>query len=98
MITSPDSLQTWDSVSYTQAMAQALQYASAQNIEVITPGATSGSIAGVATYSLLLTDAANVALTTAGGQTLTVTLPAGYNPIRVSNVTSVSAGTAYALY
>jgi hypothetical protein len=98
MITSPDSLQTWDSVSYTQAMAQALQYASAQNIEAITPGATSGSISGQATYSLLLTDAADVALTTAGGQTLTVSLPAGYQPLRISHVTSVSAGTAYALY
>jgi hypothetical protein len=98
MITSPDSLSTWDSVSYTQAMAQALQYASSQNIQVITPGATSGTLTGVGNYSLLLTDAASVALTTAGGQTLTVSLPAGYQPIRVSNVTSVSAGTAYALY
>jgi hypothetical protein len=98
MITSPDSLQTWSSVNFNQAIAQALQYAAAQNIEVITPGATSGSISGVANYSLLLTAAADVALTTAGGQTLTVSLPAGYQPIRVSNVTSVSTGTAYALY
>jgi hypothetical protein len=79
-------------------MTQALQYASSQNIEEITPGATSGSISGVASYALLLTDAADVALTTAGGQTLTVSLPAGYQPLRISNVTSVSAGTAYALY
>jgi hypothetical protein len=98
MITSPDALETWSANSFTQAMAQALQYASAQNIVQITPGATSGTLSGVATYSLLLTAAANVQLTTAGGQTLTVALPAGYQPIRVANVTSVSAGTAYALY
>jgi hypothetical protein len=29
---------------------------------------------------------------------LTMGLPAGYQPIRVSNVTSVSAGTVYGLY
>jgi hypothetical protein len=98
MITSPDSLSTWSASSFTQAIAQSLQYASSQNIQAITPGATSGTLDGVGNYSLLLTDAADVALTTAGGQTLTVSLPAGYQPIRVSNVTSVSAGTAYALY
>ena len=98
MITSPDALQSWSSSSYTQAIAQALQYAAAQNIVEITPGVTSGTLDGVGSYSLLLTDAANVSLTTGGGQTLTVSLPAGYQPLRVSNVTSVSAGTAYALY
>lgn len=98
MITSPDSLQTWSSNSFTQAMAQALQYASAQNIVAITPGATSGTLSGVGNYSLYLTDAASVQLTTAGGQTVTISLPAGYQPLRISNVTSVSAGTAYALY
>ena len=98
MITSPDALDTWSASSFLQAIAQELQYASAQNIQAITPGATSGTLAGVGSYSLLLTDAADVALTTAGGQSLTVSLPAGYQPIRVSNVTSVSAGTAYALY
>jgi len=98
MITSPDALDTWSASSFLQAIAQELQYASAQNIQAITPGATSGTLAGVGNYSLLLTDAADVAMTTAGGQTLTVSLPAGYQPIRVSNVTSVSAGTAYALY
>jgi hypothetical protein len=98
MITSPDSLETWSSSSFTQAIAQSLQYAAAQNIQTIVPGATSDTLAGVGSYSILLTDAADVALTTAGGQTLTVSLPAGYQPIRVSNVTSVSAGTAYALY
>ena len=98
MITSPDALDTWSASSFLQAIAQELQYASAQNIQAITPGATSGTLAGVGSYSLLLTDAADVALTTAGGQSLTVSLPAGYQPLRVSNVTSVSAGTAYALY
>jgi len=98
MITSPDALDTWSASSFLQAIAQELQYASAQNIVEITPGATSGTLAGVGSYSLLLTEAADVALVTGGGQTLTVTLPAGYQPLRVSNVTSVSAGTAYALY
>lgn len=98
MITSPDALDTWNSSSFLQAIAQSLQYAQAQNVQAITPGATSGTLAGVGSYTLLLTDAADVAVTTAGGQSLTVSLPAGYNPIRVSNVTSVSAGTAYALY
>lgn len=98
MIPSPNSLETWDSSSYIQAIAQSLQYASIQNVVAITPGATSGTLAGVGNYSLLLTAAATVGLTTQGGQTLSVALPAGYNPIRVTNVSSVSTGTAYALY
>lgn len=97
-IQQPDSLSTWQSSSYLQAIAQSLQIAAAQNIVQITPGATTGTLAGVAAYSLLLTQAADVDVTTAGGQTLTVSLPAGYQPIRVSNVAAVSAGTAYALY
>lgn len=98
MIPSPNSLETWDSLSFTQAIAQSLQYASAQNVVALTPGATSGTLPNVGNYSLLLTAAANVTLTTQGGQTLTVALPAGYNPLRVTNVSAVSTGTAYALY
>jgi hypothetical protein len=98
MIPSPNSLDTWDSSSYIQAIAQSLQYASIQNVVAITPGATSGTLPGVGNYSLLLTAAANVTMTTQGGQTLTASLPAGYNPIRVTNVSAVSTGTAYALY
>ena len=97
-ILNPDSLTTWDSTSYDQAVAQALQIATAQNIVQLTPGATSGTLAGVGQFALLLTDAATLTLTTVGGQTLTMGLPAGYQPIRITNVTSVSAGTAYALY
>lgn len=97
-ITQPDSLTTWSSSSYLQAIAQELQIAQAQNIVQITPGATAGTLPGVASYALYLTGAATLTLTTAGGQTLTINLPAGYQPIRVSNVTSVSTGTAYALY
>jgi hypothetical protein len=97
-ITTPDSLSTWQASSFLQAIAQELQIAQAQNIVEITPGATSGSIAGVGSFALLLSDAATLTLTTAGGQTLTMGLPAGYQPIRLSNVTSVSTGTAYALY
>lgn len=97
-ILNPDSLTTWSSSSFDQAIAQALQIACAQNIVEITPGATSGTIANVGQFALLLSDAATITLTTAGGQTLTMGLPAGYQPIRVTNVTSVSAGTAYALY
>lgn len=97
-ILNPDSLTTWSSSSFDQAIAQALQIAQAQNIVQITPGATSGTIAGVGQFALLLSDAATLTLTTAGGQTLSMGLPAGYQPIRVTNVTSVSAGTAYALY
>lgn len=97
-ITQPDSLSTWSASSYLQAIAQELQIAQAQNIVELTPGATSGTLPGVASYALLLSDAATLTLTTAGGQTLTMGLPAGYQPIRVSNVTSLSTGTAYALY
>ncbi len=97
-ILTPDSLTTWSSSSYDQAVAQALQIATAQNIVEITPGATSGSISGVGAFALLLSDAATLTLTTAGGQTLTMGLPAGYQPLRISNVTSLSTGTAYALY
>ena len=97
-ITQPDSLSTWQSSSYLQAIAQELQIAQAQNIVQITPGATSGTLTGVSSYALYLTAAATLTLTTAGSQTLTINLPAGYQPIRVSNVTSVSTGTAYALY
>jgi hypothetical protein len=97
-ITTPDSLSTWQASSFLQAIAQELQIAQAQNIVELTPGATSGSIAGVGSFALLLSDAATLTLTTAGGQTLTMGLPAGYQPIRLSNVTSVSTGTAYALY
>lgn len=97
-IQAPDSLTTWQASSFLQAIAQELQIAQAQNIVELTPGATSGSIAGVGSFALLLSDAATLTLTTAGGQTLTMGLPAGYQPIRVSNVTSVSTGTAYGLY
>ena len=97
-ITSPDSLSTWQASSFLQAIAQELQIAQAQNIVELTPGATSGSIAGVGSFALLISDAATITLTTAGGQTLTMGLPAGYQPIRVSNVTSVSTGTVYGLY
>ena len=97
-ITSPDSLSTWQASSFLQAIAQELQIAQAQNIVQLTPGATSGTFAGVGAFALLLTDAATLTLTTAGGQTLTMGLPAGYQPLRISNVTSVSAGTAYGLY
>ena len=97
-ITTPDSLSTWQASSFLQAIAQELQIAQAQNIVQLTPGATSGSIAGVGSFALLLTDATTITLTTAGGQTLTMGLPGGYQPLRISNVTSVTTGTAYALY
>ena len=97
-IQQPDSLSAWNSSSFLQAIAQELQIASAQNIVALTPGATSGNVPGVSSFALLLTAAADVDVTTAGGQSLTVSLPAGYQPIRVSNVASVSTGTAYALY
>jgi hypothetical protein len=97
-ITQPDSLSAWNSSSFLQAIAQELQIASAQNIVQLTPGATSGNIPGISSFALLLTAAADVDLTTAGGQSLTVSLPAGYQPIRVSNVAAVSTGTAYGLY
>ncbi len=97
-ITTPDSLSTWQASSFLQAIAQELQIAQAQNIVELTPGATSGSIAGVGSFALLLSDAATVTLTTAGGQSLTMGLPAGYQPLRISNVTSVSVGTVHALY
>lgn len=98
MLPIPDSLTTWGSSSYTQAIAQALQFASAQNVELIVPGATSGTLPDTDNYSLLLTAAADVTLTTQGGQTLTLPLPAGYNPLRITNVSAISGATGYALY
>lgn len=92
----PSPFTTWNSNIALEVIAKELQTASAQNIEVITPGSALAS--GVTDFSLLLSAAANVQLTTVGGQTVTVALPAGYNPIRVASVASVSAGTAYALY
>lgn len=89
-------LQTWTAETYVQALSEALKIAQANNIEVISPGNPLGS--GVTNFALLLTDAAVVDLTTAGGQTVTVSLPAGYQPIRVSEVAAVGTGTAYALW
>jgi len=91
-----DTLQTWNSSSFLQAIAEELKFASSRNMEEITPGSPLPS--GVEDFSLLLSSAASVGLTTTGGQTLTVSLPAGFNPIRVQSVATVSAGTAVALY
>jgi len=89
-------LDTWNAETYVQALSEAMKIAQANNIEQITPGSPLAS--GVTNFALLLSDAATVGLTTAGGQTITIGLPAGYQPIRVSAVASVSTGTAYALW
>lgn len=91
-----DSLQTWNASSYLQAIAEELKIGQANNIEAITPGSPLSS--GIEDFSLFLTEAATVELTTVGGQTVTIDLPAGYNPIRVASVASVSTGQAYAMY
>ena len=91
-----DSLNTWESSSYLQAIAEELKIGQARNIEEITPGSPLGS--GIEDFSLYLSAAATVGLTTVGGQTITIALPAGYNPLRVASVASVSAGKAYAMY
>lgn len=82
--------------SLLQVVAAELQYASPNNFEAITPGSSLTS--GVTNFCLYLTASATVGFTTVGGQTVSVVLPAGYNPIRCSAVSSVSTGTAYALY
>jgi len=91
-----DSLNTWSASSFLQAISEALKFAQVQHVEQITPGSPLSS--GVTDFALLLSDAATVQITTVGGETITMGLPAGYQPIRVSAVASVSTGTAYALY
>lgn len=93
----PSPQESWNSDIMLEIIAKELQYASSNNVEAITPGSPLAS--GVTNFSLLLSEAATVALTPVGsGSSISVSLPAGYNPIRVSAVTTVSAGSAWALY
>jgi hypothetical protein len=92
----PTPQESWNNTHLTDVIALELQYASPQNMVAITPGSALST--GVTNFCLYLTAGATVGLTTVGGQTVTVALPAGYNPLRVSAVASVSTGTAYALY
>ena len=91
-----DVLQTWDASSYLQAISESLKLASSKNMEIIVPGSPLGS--GIEDFSILMSESSSVTLVTVGGQTVTATLPAGYNPIRVKSVTTVVTGTAIALY
>jgi len=91
-----DSLETWSASSFLQAMSEALKFSQVKHIEQVTPGSPLTS--GTTDFAILLSDAATLELTTTGGDTVTVGLPAGYQPIRCSAIASVSTGTVYALY
>lgn len=91
-----DSLETWSASSFLQALSEALKFSQVKHVEAITPGSPLPS--GTTDFALLLSDAATVEMTTVGGETITVGLPQGYQPIRCSAIASLSTGTAYALY
>jgi hypothetical protein len=96
-MSNPSPQESWNSDIMIEVIAKELQYASPNNVEAITPGSPLAS--GVTNFSLLLSEAATVGFTPVGATgSISVALPAGYQPIRVSAVASVSAGSAYALY
>jgi len=93
----PTPQESWNSDVVLEVIAKELQYASPNNAELITPGAPLAS--GVTNFSLLLSAAATVTCTPVGATgAIALSLPSGYNPIRVSSVTTVSTGSAWALY
>jgi hypothetical protein len=87
-IKSPDSLSTWSSSSYIQAIAEQGKISQVNNIELVVPGSPLAS--GVEDFCLYLEQPAIVELTTYGGQTVTMGLAAGYHPIRCKEIISSS--------
>ena len=57
----------------------------ARHIAAVTP-ADGTDLPGGTTRSLLIGAAGNIKVTTAGGETVTVAVPAGYNPFAVTRV------------
>lgn len=91
-----DALSTWNTGTFIQSLAEALKIAQAQHAEAITPGSPLAS--GNTDFCILLSAAATVGGVTVGGETVSIALPAGYNPIRFKSISSVSTGTATALW
>ena len=87
-IKSPDSLQTWSSSSYIQAIAEQGKISQVNNIELVVPGSPLTS--GVEDFCLYLEQPAIVELVTYGGQTVTIGLAAGYHPLRCKAINSSS--------
>jgi len=93
----PSPQESWNSNIMLEVIAKELQYGSPNNAELVTPGSPLAS--GVTDFCLLLSAAATVTCTPVGATgSIALTLPAGYNPIRMQSVTTVSTGTAWALY
>lgn len=82
------ALQTNNESSYIQAASNRLDTAIPRNAYVVTPSATAFEES-----VLFIDDADTLTMETAGGQTITMTLPAGFVPVRVVKVTAQS-GTA----
>ena len=82
------ALQTNNESSYIQAASNRLDTAIPRNAYVVSPSATAFE------ESILYIDAADVlTVETAGGQTVSMSLPAGFVPVRVVKVTG-QTGTA----
>lgn len=82
------ALQTNNESSYIQAASNRLDTAIPRNAFVVTPSATAFEES-----VLFIDDADTLTLETAGGQTVTMSLTAGFVPVRVVKVTAQS-GTA----
>lgn len=82
------ALQTNNESSYIQAASNRLDTAIPRNAFAVTPSATAFE------ESVLYIDADDtLTIETAGGQTVTMTLPAGFVPVRVTKV-SAQTGSA----
>lgn len=82
------ALQTNNESSYIQAVSNRFDTAVPRNVFVVSPSATAFE------ESVIYIDAADtLTIETAGGQTVTMALPAGFLPLRVVKVTA-QTGTA----
>ena len=82
------ALQTNNESSYIQAASNRLDTAIPRNAFVVTPSADAFEES-----VLFIDDADTLTMETAGGQTITMSLSAGFVPVRVVKVTAQS-GTA----
>ena len=79
------ALQTNNESSYIQAASNRLDTAIPRNAYVVTPSATAFEES-----VLFIDDADTLTMETAGGQTITMSLSAGFVPVRVVKVTAQS--------
>jgi hypothetical protein len=82
------ALQTNNESSYIQAASNRLDTAIPRNAYVVSP-----SVTAFEESVLYIDDADTLTMETAGGQTITMALPAGFVPVRVVKVTA-QTGTA----